>query len=236
MFRFIKDHHGPIASMKGTVVYDEYQKASQVHCNTKRQQEAALLKEVKARYKREQPVIDIQRQLKGLPLIPEKTVRVEDYIFTERVWAVDALFTFATSSSEEECKRWAEAINALAALCRLQEGKCPRRLKPSASAIKLKWDLTPPSVLDPPHLSDSILIECEPTQCIFCLGCEALPTETCLRSFHSRGDLKKHVHCKHLRHHLEGQLIICPHSKCYMDLTDTNHLQNHAVQVHKIFT
>ena len=104
MFRFIKGHYRPIASMKGTVVYNEYQKASQVYCNTKWQQEAALLKEVKARYKREQLVINIQQQLKGLPLVSEKMVRVKDYIFTECVQAVNALFTFATSSSEKECK------------------------------------------------------------------------------------------------------------------------------------
>ena len=140
-------------------------------------------------------MIDIQRKLKGLPSEELETAKAEDYVFEERVRVIDTLLTFATSSPNEECKRRVEAINALTALCRLQEGKRPRRSKLSASVIKERH-LTPPSVLDPASLSDSIPIECEPTQCIFCLGCVALPTETRLKSFHSRYDLKKHFHCK----------------------------------------
>ncbi len=232
MFQFIKDNHGPIASMKGTSVYNKYQKVYQAHRNMKRRQEEALLQEVKARYKREQPVIDIQRQLKGLPLVELETAKAEDYVFEERVRVIDTLLTFVTSSPEEECKRRVEAINPLTALCRLQEGKRPRRSKLSASVIKERH-LTLPSVLDPASLSDSIPIECEPTQCIFCLGCEALPTETRLKSFHSRGDLKKHFHRKHLRHHQDGHLIACPHPRCQDVLTSTMYLQNHAELVHK---
>lgn len=58
LFEFIRDKHGSIASMKGTPVYDRYQKAFQAHRNMKRRQEAALLQKVKARYKKEQPVTD----------------------------------------------------------------------------------------------------------------------------------------------------------------------------------
>lgn len=75
MFQFIKDNHGPIASMKGTSVYNKYQKVYQAHRNMKRRQEEVLLQEIKARYKREQPVIDIHRQLKGLPSVELETAR-----------------------------------------------------------------------------------------------------------------------------------------------------------------
>ena len=111
-------------------------------------------------------MIDIQRKLKGLPSEELETAKAEDYVFEERVRVIDTLLTFATSSPEEECKLRVEAINALTALCCLQEGKRPRRPKLSASVIKERH-LTPPSVLDPASLSDSIPIECEPTQCIF---------------------------------------------------------------------
>ena len=231
--KFIREKHGSVVSMKGTPVYDEYQNTYHAHRNMKRRREEALLQEVKARYKREQPVIDIQRQLKGLPSAELEKAKAEDYVFVERVRVIDAIFTFATSSPEEECRRRVEAINALTALCRLQEGKRTRRLKPSASDSQPERDLTRPAVLHLPSLSDSIPIECEATQCIFCLGCEALPTETRLKSFHSRGDLKKHFHRKHLRHHPAGQRIACPHPRCHVDLGSTVHSQNHADLVHK---
>jgi len=178
-------------------------------------------------------VIDIQRQLKGLPSVELETVKVEDYVFVERVRVIDALFTFAPSSPKEEGKRRVEAINALTALCRLQEGKHPRRPKPSARHIKLERDLTPPSVPQARSLSDSLPIECKPTQCIFCLGQADLPAVKRLRPFSSHGDLKKHFHRKHLRHHPDGQPIACPHPRCHVELGSTMHLQGHAELVHK---
>jgi len=53
-----------IASTKGTSLYDHYRQAYQAHRNLKRRHEKALLIEVKKRYKKEQSMIDIQRQLK----------------------------------------------------------------------------------------------------------------------------------------------------------------------------
>lgn len=231
--QWFADKKRTIASIKGTPIYHEYQKAYLAYRNMKRRQEKALLQEVKARYKKEQPVIDIQRQLKGLLSVAPETATVEDYVFMERVRVIDTLFTFATSCPEEECKRRVEAISALTALCRLQESRRPCRPKASASTIKLEQNRTPLSTLEGRRLSDSLLIECKPTQCIFCLGQEDLPAATRLRSFHSHGDLKKHFHRKHLRHHPGGQPITCPHPKCHVDLTGTMHLQNHAEVIHK---
>lgn len=218
--------------MKGTSAYNKYQKVYQAHRNMKRRQEEVLLQEVKARYKREEPVLDIQRQLKGLPSVELETAQAEDYVFEKRVRVIDTLHTFATSSPGEECKRRVEAINALTALCRLQQGKRPRRSKLSALVIKERHP-TSPFVRDPASFSDSIPLECKPAQCIFCLGCEALPTETRLKYFHSRGDLKKHFHRKNLRHHPDGHLIACSHSRCQDILTSKMHLQNHAELIHK---
>ncbi len=185
MKKVFQDQKRSIVSTKGTPVYEEYQRAYRAHRNQKRRLEESLLKEVKARYKREQPVIDIQRQLKGLPVVDEETIETAAYVFVERVKVIDTLLAFVTPSLEEECKRRVEAINALPALCSLQEGRHFRRRKPSSSNTKLERDLTPPSVLQPPSLLDSIPIEYKPTQCIFCVGCEGLPTEARLKSFHT---------------------------------------------------
>jgi hypothetical protein len=188
------------------------------------------LKEIKARHKREQPVIDIQRQLKGLPIVAEETVKAEAYVFAERVRVIDTLFAFTTSSPEEECKRRVEAINALTALCGLQEGRHFRRRK---ADIKAKEEQTSSSVSLPPNLSETLAVECKATQCIFCLGNEELSAADRLKTFASRGDLKKHFHRKHLRHHPDHQPIACPHPRCEATLTGKMHLQNHADVVHK---
>lgn len=66
---------------------------------------------------KEQPLIDIQRQLKGFPVAEQEAFQAAEYVFAERVHAIDALFTFATSSTEEECQRRVTVINALTALC-----------------------------------------------------------------------------------------------------------------------
>jgi len=219
-----------IASTKGTPLYDHYRQAYQAHRNLKRRHQKALLIEVKERYKKEQPVIDIQRQLKGLPVVEQEAIQAAEYVFAERVQAINALFTFATSSTEEECQRRAAAINALVALCKKQESQGFRRRK---TDIKVKEEQTSPSVSPPPNLSKTLPVECKATQCIFCLGSEDLSAADRLRAFASRGDLKKHFHRKHLRHHPDGQPIVCPHPRCNVTLNGKMHLQNHAEVVHK---
>jgi len=219
-----------IASTKGTPLYDHYRQAYQAHRNLKRRHEKALLTEVKERYKKEQPVIDIQRQLKGLPVAEQERRQAAEYVFVEQAQAIDALFTFATSSTQEECQRRAAAINALVALCKKQESQGFRRRKVDN---KVKEEQTSSSVFVPPNLTETLLVECKATQCIFCLGNEKLPTTDRLKTFASRGDLKKHFHRKHLRHHPDGQPIVCPHPRCDVTLNGTLHLQNHAENVHK---
>ena len=223
-----------IASTKGTPLYDHYRQAFQAHRNLKRRHEKALLIEVKEKYKKEQPVIDIQRQLKGLPVAKQEAIQTAEYVFAERVKAIDALFTFATSSTEEEYQRRAAAVNTLTALCKKQESQGFRRRK---TDIHIKKEQTSPSISPPPpNLSKTLPVECEATQCIFCLGNENLSAADRLKAFASRGDLKKHFHRKHLRHHLDGQPITCPHPKCDVVFERTMYLQNHAEKVHKTST
>jgi len=217
-----------IASTKGTSLYNDYRQAYQAHRNSKRRHEKALLVEVKERYKKEQPVIDIQHQLKGLPVAEQKNLQAAEYVFAERVHAIETLFTFATSSTEEECQRRVAAINALIALCKKQEIRGFRRRR---ADIKVKEEQT--SVSPPPSLSETLPIECKATQCIFCLGNEDLSATDRLKTFAARGDLKKHFHRKHLRHHPDGQPIACPHPRCDVISTCTTHLQNHAALIHK---
>ena len=61
LLRTFQEQKRSIASMKGTPLYNHYRRTYQSHRNMRRRHEKALLTEVKERYKKEQPVIDIQR-------------------------------------------------------------------------------------------------------------------------------------------------------------------------------
>lgn len=229
----VRETFGPISKQKGTPIYDQYQKASRDYRNMKRRREETLLKDVKARYTREQPVADIQQQLRGLPMAEIDAVKEEDYVFAERIRVIDALFTFATTSPEEECKRRSDAIDALTALCRLQGAQRAYRRKASVRDHKVEDGSMRQSSPEILTLSESIPIECQPTQCIFCLGKEGLPTDKRTKRFCSRGDLKKHLNRCHLQHHPDDQPIECPHPKCQTQLTGRKHIRKHADSVHK---
>ena len=207
LLRTFQDQKRSIASMKGTLLYDHYRQAYQAHRNLRRRHEKAFLTRVKERYKNEQPVIDIQRQLKGLPVAEPEASQAAQYVFTKRVHAIDALFTFATSSTEEECQRRIIATNALIALCKKQESQGFRRHK---ADIKVKEKQT--SISPQLSLSKTLPVECKATQCIFCLGNEDLSVADRQKTFATRGDLKKHFRRKHLRHHPDGLSIACPPS------------------------
>jgi hypothetical protein len=113
---------------------------------------------------KKQPVIDIQRQLKGLPVAAQNNLHATEYVFAKRVQAIDALFAFATSSTEEKRQRRTAAINTLIALCKKQESQGFRRRKTN---IKVKKKQTSPSVSPPPNLSETLPVECKATQYIF---------------------------------------------------------------------
>lgn len=233
LLQTFSDQKRSIAGIKGTPLHHHYRQAYRAHRNLKRRLEKVLLKEVKERYKKEQPVIDIQRQLKGLPVAEQESLRAVEYVFAERVRAIDTLFTFATLSTAEECQRRAAAIDALTALCKKQENQGFRCRK---TDIKIKKEHTSPSVSPPPALSKILKVECKATQCIFCLGNEALPDAKRLKPFASPGDLKKYFHRKHLRHHPDDKPIACPHPQCDITFTRKMYFSNHVEEIHKIRT
>lgn len=139
--KIFRDHKRFINNMKGTSLHHVYQEIYQIHRNAIRRHEQAFLKEVIARYKVEQSIIDIQRQLRGLLVIEAKEIRTKDYVFVKRVRVIEILFTFVIDSLEEECQRREATISALTTLCRLQESHGFRRKK-NSSTIKSKREKT----------------------------------------------------------------------------------------------
>ena len=145
----------------------------------------AYLEEIKHRYRTEQPAINVQLQLNGMPIKAEDPDpdqgMMQHSLLPIRVNVINSLFTFATSSPTEERERRITAINALTALCRLQEGsRCPPK---KYSKPETKQLTTPPNSLSSSPAPKSIPIVCKPTQCIFCIGDESLPAETVSRPF-----------------------------------------------------
>lgn len=108
-------------------------------------------------------MLNIQQQLKGLLVIEEKSIQVEEYTFMEHIQIIQALFTFAISYLEEKCKRWGEAINVLTAFCCLQKTRRSRRPKSFALDIRLKQDIKQLSVLNPSDFSDFITMKYKAT-------------------------------------------------------------------------
>ena len=60
-----KTHRKSIRRLKGTPIYDKYHLVKRDYRRTKRRLQKAYLQEIKDRYRKEQPVIDIQTQIKG---------------------------------------------------------------------------------------------------------------------------------------------------------------------------
>ena len=76
--------------MKGKPIYEQYQSALHHHRKKRMWHEQAFLKEVKLEYKREEPVIDIQRHLQGQLIKEEETAsKVQHHVRAERVHVID---------------------------------------------------------------------------------------------------------------------------------------------------
>lgn len=63
--QFIRETYVTVINMKGIPIHDSYKKAWENYCKNKRRHKKAFFKDVKARLKKEQPVIDNKRQLKN---------------------------------------------------------------------------------------------------------------------------------------------------------------------------
>ena len=171
-------------------------------------------------------MIDIQRQLKEFPLVGQEDVQAAEYVFAERVHAIDTLFTFATSSTREECQRRVTAINALIALCKKQESRGCRRRR---TEVEVKEEHS--SVSPPQSLSETLSVECKATQCIFCLRNENLLVNARVKTFAWRP--QKALPSQASPSPSDGQPIVCPHPRCDAILNGIMLLQNHAEVVHK---
>ena len=105
----------------GTKAYQSYLEICRQLQSKEKKVKRAMMADIRATYREEQPVADIENQLRGHSGQEEEQVESEmthSKLCTKRESAFNTLFTFATSDPAEECRRRSEAINAVTALCR----------------------------------------------------------------------------------------------------------------------
>ena len=232
----IRDKHGAISRTKGTKVYEAYQHVHRAHRSKRKAVHKALMAEVKARYRKQQPLADIASQLAGPPEKQQEHLKsgseAQVGLSEERRGAISALFTFTTSEAAEECKWRSEAIEAVTGLSKRQERpvrKVCQTRHSSHTAVEMQAE-------ESKAAPESFPIEYSPMQCIFCLGQSEMPLAGCRKAFRNRDGLKRHFCRQDLRHYPDGEPIDCPHPNCDARLSDKGHLQNHAATVHKTLT
>ena len=228
--------HGSVRRAKGFPIREEYRTVRNEYHNLRRRLHNIMRDEVMRKYEKEQPVVDIERQLGGNNTRKKVQKPLQMYAFKERLLAIDSLFTFATTCSKEERARRGKAISTLASLAGRQEGRRAKAPKQSAVEVEAKEEssLMNETVLSPREIQ--FPLNCQPTQCIFCLGQQNLPMTKRTKSFHKTGDLKKHFYRKHLKFLPKDRPIFCPHPSCNETLEHIMHLQRHAHEVHKTQT
>lgn len=117
-------HHTTITRSKGTSAHKAYQQAQCEYLRTKRAVHKAALKQIRARYREEQPVQDILFQLKarvGKQSGQVSETEPQSTLSSERRRVLVALLTFAPTEPTDDQSRRVEAIEAVRALCKRQE-------------------------------------------------------------------------------------------------------------------
>ena len=102
----------------------KYRKACRHLMNEKQRQRRLLLVEIVDRFKKEQPVIDSERQLSG-KVVDEDTrgaLERSDQMTPEQLLLIDVILTLPEATLEKECQRRIAAINAVTAYCGVEEG------------------------------------------------------------------------------------------------------------------
>ncbi|KAF2103264.1 hypothetical protein NA57DRAFT_72239 [Rhizodiscina lignyota] len=215
---------------------EQVKKKKNKYLAAKKKCERRVVDEVKDRFSQEQPVLDIQRQLQGLPVeIPSLETAPEIHHLPERREAISALMVRTTSDPGNEAACRARAVQAIANLCGKRERYVPGRSGRRAVFAAVKGiesdaseSLRFPSEEKP---IQAFPIECEETQCIFCLGDESMSYEDRTRQYANRSSLSRHMSDEHFSKWNGG--MICPHPSCSVLVDSVNGLKSHAELDHK---
>jgi hypothetical protein len=205
----------------------------------RKRRRAALLVKIQEKYEKEEPVRIIERQLAGVKVDTMSKVAsyFSDDTLPEHRRLIETMILAPPGATlEAERQRRNDAINAVTAYCKIEEGDMYGGRKRSGGRRKpvvIKKEESPSpedEALKAAMLSVYVQDPKErPTVCFMCLGRERAPLAVRLYAFSSPSDLSKHFK-KHLRRVDEGEAPEC--RLCKMQLDNKMHLQNHALRIH----
>jgi len=190
----------------------EYDRLGRKINNEKQCLRHALRIEIRKKWDREQAVIDIERQLSGLTFSEDVKMQLESSIARtpEHKRLIETVMSLPGSTLEAETRRRNDAINAIVAYCKTEEGGTYRPNRQRRSTAHLASPATKteegaqPLVAEDPLKKEldlamlSVYKEKRPKICFLCLGNEHLPIDKRVYSFKTPGDLSKHFKRKHL--------------------------------------
>ena len=118
--------NAPVGSRKD----DRLQNATKRLYNEKQRKRRELLKDVKERYKSEQPVKDSERQLSGI-VVDEDTrdALVQADMSPEQLGWINAILTLPGKSPEQELQQRITAINVVTLYCGVEKGALSRHVR-----------------------------------------------------------------------------------------------------------
>ena len=246
LVRRVRDEFKFIYRAKGHPIYEHYEEAKRAVDRKIKERERELKKQIQREYDATAPVQDILAQLEGneesvSPILPTPGPVV--YAFEERARIAKAFFDPLSTAVANGNLEWRISIaDDMVSLCSRQEGvfrkaRRTRRMRtddvgaePTMPTIKIE----PESESDSPALVPFPL-QCQPYQCLYCLGNVNLPMEERLHNLGSKYSLQRHFD---RRQHLFRMGGPCPfpHPECAeVTLDSVVHFKNHAARIHGIY-
>ncbi|KAF2194980.1 hypothetical protein K469DRAFT_698544 [Zopfia rhizophila CBS 207.26] len=121
-----------------------------------------------------------------------------------------------------------ELIRTLTKLCSRREARRRSTIPCSSGAVVKQEDVA---------VLSSLPLECDPRQCLFCIGDERLPIPQRTFCWSRPAKMMDHIEDHHLKRFAPNAKIPCPHPTCQKNgvvLDGVSHFKNHALSVHKI--
>lgn len=154
---------------------------------------------------------------------------VTSYVLEERARVADMLCRPPGDLNEPgNLTQRIELIRAMTKLCSRREA----RRRGMARVL-----VEPPIKKEDTSLPLSLPLECEPRQCLFCVGDESLPLTQRTFCWSRPAKMMDHIEDHHLKGVAPDAEIHCPHPTCRENrvmLEGVCHFKNHALSVHKI--
>ncbi|KAL1972845.1 hypothetical protein VTN31DRAFT_6387 [Thermomyces dupontii] len=214
-------------------VCQEYERAKSEYRNARRRASRRLISRKREAYQREQPVQDVERQLRGsipkdevIGALPDSPIMSPQHLAL-----VEAVLQPPGDTLELDLNRRIAAVKAVSVYCGVVEGAVKRPAQrerhgvggPEAEAERASRLREAMAKVFVRSRTD------RPKICFLCLGDEQRSIDQRVYEFASSGSLTRHFNNVHLRRHWEGKTRC---SLCSEDLCCKVVLVNHALTRH----